>query len=376
MAAAARPQPRLPGRRLAGLALAGTLILAGCSSESGDGPTEPSAAPETSSITVADGTDIATGLDVPWEATFLPDGSALVTLRDEGRVVRVRPDTEPVDLGEIPGVVAGGEGGLLGAAVSPTFDDDRRVYLYLTAAQDNRVVRATLDGDRIEGVEPILTGIPKAGIHNGGRIAFGPDGMLYVATGDAGDTARSQDRDDLAGKILRITADGDPAPGNPFDTAIWSWGHRNVQGLAWSEDDTMWASEFGQGEWDELNRIEPGKNYGWPEVEGEGGEPDFTDPEVVWRTGDASPSGITVGSDGAVYIAALRGESVWRVPVTGRGADVATGTPERLWQGRYGRIRDISAAPNGDLWVLTSNTFRGTPRDGDDRILRLTPPGS
>ncbi len=372
MAAAADVGNRRVGRRLAGLILAGALGVSGCTSDASD-PVDPSAT-ETSSVEVAGGTDIATGLNVPWEAAFLPDGSALVTLRDEGRVLRVRRDADPVDLGKIPGVVAQGEGGLLGAAISPTFEQDQRVYFYLTAERVNRVVRATLDGDRIRDVEPILTGIPKAGIHNGGRIAFGPDDFLYVATGDAGDTARSQDRDDLAGKILRITADGQAAPGNPFDSPIWTWGHRNVQGLAWGEDGTMWASEFGQGDWDELNRIEPGNNYGWPEVEGEGGEPDFTDPEVVWRTGDASPSGIAVGSDGAVYIAALRGESVWRVPITGRGEDVTTGPPERIWEGRYGRIRDISAAPDGTLWVLTSNTFRGQPREGDDRILLLRPP--
>lgn len=376
MAAAAEPGPARRRRRLATLTLAGVVALAGCTSDEASPRTTEPASTETTSIEVADGTDIATGLDVPWEAAFLPDGSALVTLRDEGRVVRVRSGADPIDLGEIPGVVAQGEGGLLGAAVSPTFEQDQRVYFYLSAERDNRVVRARLDDDRISGVEPILTGIPKGNIHNGGRIAFGPDNELYVATGDAGDTSRSQDRDDLAGKILRITPDGEAAPGNPFDSPIWSWGHRNVQGLAWSEDGTMWASEFGQGDWDELNRIEPGDNYGWPQVEGEGGEPDFTDPEVVWATGDASPSGIAVGSDGAIYIAALRGESVWRVPVTGSGDDVRTGTPERIWQGRYGRIRDVSAAPDGTLWVVTSNTFRGTPRDGDDRIVVLRPPGS
>ncbi|PRY61304.1 glucose/arabinose dehydrogenase [Knoellia remsis] len=330
--------------------------------------TSPSASP--TAIPSGEPSDVVTGLDVPWAIAFLPDGSALVTLRDEAQVVRVTADGQRTTIGEVPGVDADGEGGLLGIAVSPDFATDATVHLYLTAADDNRVVRTTLRDNRFGDFTPVLTGIPKAGNHNGGRLKWGPDGFLYVTTGDAAEPSRSQDRGNLGGKILRVTADGKPAPGNPFaGSPVWSLGHRNVQGIAWGADGTMYASEFGQNTWDELNVIEPGKNYGWPEVEGiEGSSGDFVAPIAQWSTEDSSPSGIAVGPDGAVYMAALRGESLWKVPVNGsvRGED-----PERLFEGEFGRLRDVVVAPDRTLWALSSNTFRGDPRDGDDRILRV-----
>lgn len=243
--------------------------LVACSAEGGGSP-PPSSSSATATTTELDVTEVVGDLDVPWDLAFLPDGDALVTLRDRGQVVRIR-DGEVSSLGTVPGVVADGEGGLLGLVVSPTFAQDRTVFVYATTAEDNRVLRMTLGDNGISDPEPILTGIPKAGNHNGGRIAFGPDGQLYVATGDAGDSSAAQDSDSLGGKILRITPDGEPAPDNPEpDSPVWSSGHRNVQGLAWGEDGVMWASEFGQNTWDELNRIEPGGNYGWPQVEGVG----------------------------------------------------------------------------------------------------------
>lgn len=311
---------------------------------------------------------IARDLDVPWGLAFLPDGSALVTLRDEGRLVQVRTGQAPTVLGTVPGVRPDGEGGLLGVAVSPDFATDHSIFVYFTAESDNRVVRLTF-GDGV-ATEPtvVLRGIPKAGNHNGGRITFGPDGFLYVTTGDAGDSDRSQDKDALAGKILRITKEGRPAPGNPFgDTPVWSYGHRNVQGIAWAPDGRMFASEFGQNQWDELNLIRPGRNYGWPVVEGRAGRAGFTDPLAQWATSDASPSGIAVAG-GAVWMTALRGESLWRVPLTTNGI----GTPDRLLQGKYGRLRDAVAAPDGRLWVLTSNTFRGSPGADDDRVIAFS----
>jgi glucose/arabinose dehydrogenase len=311
---------------------------------------------------------LATGLDVPWSVAFLPDGSALMTTRDWGELFQVREGARPVSLGKVPGVDPGGEGGLLGVAVSPGFAQDHAVFLYLTSGSDNRVVRMTLERGTVEDAVPILTGIPKAGNHNGGRIAFGPDGYLYVATGDAGRRSASQDRSSLAGKILRVTAGGDPAPGNPFGASpVWSLGHRNVQGLAWAPDGTMFASEFGQNTWDELNLITPGANYGWPEVEGEAGRSGFTDPLRQWRTSEASPSGIAVTADGTVYMAALRGESLWRIPVRNGVAGQAT----RLLRGEYGRLRDVVVGPDGRLWVLTNNTSRGTPSADDDRLLAV-----
>ncbi len=315
---------------------------------------------------------IATGLPLPWGLAFLPDGTALVTLRDQAEVLHLAEGAAPVSVGKVPEVVPGGEGGLLGIAVSPAFATDRTVFVYLTSADDNRVMRMTFDGITLSPGPVIVKGIAKAGNHDGGRLAFGPDGYLYISTGDAGQRDPAQDRESLSGKILRVKADGSPAPGNPFPgSPVWSLGHRNVQGLAWSKTGTMYASEFGQNTWDELNRIEPGRNYGWPVVEGMGRRSGFVDPIRQWATADASPSGITVGADGAIYMAALRGESLWRISLQGKGK---AGVPERLLQGKYGRLRTVVAAPDGRLWLVTSNTFRGSARRGDDRILALRLP--
>jgi glucose/arabinose dehydrogenase len=254
-----------------------------------------------------------------------------------------------------------GEGGLLGIAVSPTYATDRLVYIYFTAAQDNRVARMRLG----ETPVPILTGIPKAGNHDGGRIAFGPDGMLYVGTGDAGVRGASQDRASLAGKILRLTPDGQAAPGNPFGSPVYSYGHRNVQGLAWDSAGTLYASEFGQNTYDELNRITAGGNYGWPDAEGISDNNQFINPIATWSTEDASPSGIAVGADGKIYMACLRGQRIYQISTDGTGASA-------LLRGEYGRLRHVALAPDGSLWALTSNKDgRGNPRDGDDRIVRI-----
>jgi glucose/arabinose dehydrogenase len=309
---------------------------------------------------------------VPWGLAFLPDGTALVTLRDQGEVLHLVRGYPPVSVGHVPGVEPGGEGGLLGIAVSPTFASDRAVFVYLTSRDDNRVIRMTFDGFVLRPGPVIVMGIPKGSLHNGGRLAFGPDGYLYVSTGEAGRGYLAQDTASLGGKILRVTMDGAPAPGNPFPgSRIWSFGHRNVQGMAWDKAGIMYASEFGQDTWDELNRIEPGRNYGWPLVEGIAHRAGLVDPLIQWPTDDASPSGIAVGADGAVYMAALRGESLWRIPLDGKGG---TGKPQRLLDGTYGRLRTVVSAPDGRLWLVTSNTFRGTPRPGDDRIVALRLP--
>lgn len=318
---------------------------------------------------------MATGLQVPWGLAFLPDGTALVTLRDQGEVLHVMPRSQgptPVSVGHVPGVEPGGEGGLLGIAVSPTFTSDRAVFVYLTSRDDNRVIRMTFDGSTLRPGPVIVKGITKAGIHNGGRLTFGPDGYLYISTGDAGKRDPAQDKTSLSGKILRVTTDGAPAPGNPFpESRVWSLGHRNVEGMAWDKAGIMYASELGHDAWDELNRIEAGRNYGWPIVEGIAHRAGFVDPLIQWPTDDASPSGIAVGTDGAIYMAALRGESLWRIPLDGKGR---AGKPQRLLQGKYGRLRTVVTAPDGRLWLVTSNTFRGTPRPGDDRILALRRP--
>lgn len=317
---------------------------------------------------------VAQGLEAPWGLAFLPDGDALVSERDSGRLLRVTPTGEVSEVQTLP---ADGqdEGGLLGIAVSPTFAADGLVFAHYTTAEDNRVVRFTLGGEP----EPILTGLPSASIHNGGRLAFGPDGFLYVGTGDAGEPGAAQDPDSLGGKILRITTAGDPAPGNPSGTAVYSLGHRNVQGLAFAADGSLLAGEFGQNTFDELNRVEPGANHGWPEVEGDsGGAAGFTDPIVTWTPEEASPSGVAVLVGGAipawegdVFLAALRGERLWRVDLDDTGAVVGR---EALLAGEYGRLRTVAQAPDGSLWVMTSNRDgRGDPADADDRILRIGP---
>ena len=339
------------------------------SSTSAPSPTTTTSAPATSAPATE---TIATGLPLPWGLAFLPDGTALVTLRDKGEVLHITEGAAPASVGRIPGVVPTGEGGLLGIAVSPAFASDRTVFAYFTAANDNRVIRMTFDGTAFSPGRVIVQGIAKAGNHDGGRLAFGPDGYLYISTGDAGLRDPAQDKRSLNGKILRVTADGAPAPGNPFPgSRVWSLGHRNVQGMAWDKAGTMYASEFGQNTWDELNRIEPGRNYGWPVVEGIAHRSGFVDPIHQWPTADASPSGIAVGADGAVYMAALRGESLWRIPLNANGK---AGTPERLLQGTYGRLRTVVSAPDGRLWLASSNTFRGTLKPGDDRILALRLP--
>ena len=209
-------------------------------------------------------------------------------------------------------------------------------------------------------IEPIvvLDGLAKAGNHDGGALAFGPDGMLYAGVGDAGVPDRAQDPDSLNGKILRMTPDGDVPDDNPTPASlVWTMGHRNVQGLTWDEGGRMYASEFGQDTFDEVNLIEPGNNYGWPVVEGEGDDPTYTNPLVTWSTDEASPSGIAAIGDG-VYVGALRGQRLWRVPLDG-------GDPEALLDQQYGRLRNVQRAPDGSLWITTSNRDgRGIPTTG------------
>ena len=227
----------------------------------------------------------------------------------------------------------------------------------------------TYDGSSLGAPTPILTGIPNGEIHDGGRLAFGPDGYLYVSTGETGDGDLAQDDDSLGGKILRITMTGEPAPGNPDESSpIWTKGHRNVQGLAFDDADRLWASEFGSDVWDELNRIEPGNNYGWPAAEGDANLEGFVDPLVQWSPDQASPSSVAF-ADGSLWVASLRGERLWQVPVR---SDGTLGQPEPHFVGAYGRLRTVVAAPDGRLWLSTSNRDgRGTPGPEDDRILEV-----
>lgn len=312
---------------------------------------------------------VATGLQIPWGMAFLPDGSALVAERNTARIMQLRPGQAPVHVATVPGVVPAGEAGLLGLAVSPTYAQDGFVYAYFTANADNRIVRFRLATPGTQ--ETVRSGIPKASIHDGGRIAFGPDGMLYAGTGDANNSSNSQNLNSLAGKILRMRPDGTVPPDNPFaNSLVYSLGHRNVQGLAWDAAGRMYATEFGQNTFDEVNHIVAGGNYGWPTCEGTCNDPRFRNPIVVWTTAEASPSGAAVAGNW-LFAAALRGQRLWLVPLNGSGG---AGTPISELQGAYGRLRTVAVGPDGYLWIATSNRDgRGNPVPADDRVVRFPP---
>ncbi|MFF9201384.1 PQQ-dependent sugar dehydrogenase [Streptomyces sp. NPDC014986] len=376
------------------LAAAALLLTAGCSSDDGgppggDGSASPTGTAATSSSPPPEGTaeksppakgsvkvvrTVTTGLSSPWGLAPMADGDLLVSSRDEATITRVDGKTgEKTELGEVPGVSPSGEGGLLGIALSPGYASDRMIYAYFTSVSDNRIVRMIHDegkpaGEQLGAPDTVFRGIPKGEIHNGGRIAFGPDKMLYAGTGESGDTGLSRDKESLGGKILRLTPEGEPAPGNPFPgSAVYSYGHRNVQGLAWDGKQRLFASEFGQNTWDELNAIKPGDDYGWPEAEGESDDGGFHDPIGQWSTDEASPSGIA-HAEGSVWMAGLRGQRLWRIPLKGTEASAE---PQAFLEGEYGRLRTV-AADGSKLWLVTSNTDgRGNPEEGDDRILEL-----
>jgi glucose/arabinose dehydrogenase len=375
-----RPRLALPA-----LVLSLSLVLAACSDDPDEGSASappasssstgsPSSSAETSpsgpAVTRATVTGVvARDLEAPWGMAFLPDGSALVTERDSDRIVRVTADGDVSAVGRVRGVDGDAEGGLLGIALSPTYDEDQTIFVYYTAGDENVIARITYDGSKLSDQKVVFDGIPAAAVHDGGRIAFGPDGFLYVGTGEAGRRDPAQDRDDLGGKILRITAVGKPAPGNPFDgSPVYSLGHRNVQGLAWDSRGQLWAAEFGQNTWDELNRIKAGANYGWPVVEGRSDDDEFVNPVRQWSTDKASPSGIAIAGD-SVFMAGLRGQRLWQIPIP----NGKPSKPRALLSGKYGRLRAVTQAPDGSLWVLTNNTDgRGSPRSGDDKVVRLT----
>ncbi|MFJ8733582.1 PQQ-dependent sugar dehydrogenase [Streptomyces bauhiniae] len=369
------------------LAATTLLLAAGCSSGGGDGRGSPSegtvtvtaqspsetAPPAEGSVKVL--RTVAEGLKSPWGLAPLPDGNLLVSSRDDATLTRIDAKTgKKTVAGRVSGVEPAGEGGLLGIALSPGFASDHMVYAYFTSASDNRVVRVRYDekrapGDQLGAPDTVFKGIPKGHIHNGGRIAFGPDGMLYVGTGESGESGLAPDKKSLGGKILRITPEGEPAPGNPLGRSpVYSYGHRNVQGLAWDRQQRLFASEFGQDTWDELNAIKPGGDYGWPGTEGKGTDARFQNPLAQWHTDDASPSGIAY-VDGVIWMAGLRGERLWRVPLRSTSAPAP---PQAFLDGEYGRLRTVAPAGQDRLWLLTSNTDgRGDPKKGDDRLLEL-----
>ncbi|TCR17779.1 PQQ-dependent sugar dehydrogenase [Streptomyces sp. BK205] len=316
---------------------------------------------------------LSSGWTIPWGVFWLPDGkSALVTERDDFRVWKVTKDGSKTQVGTVPNAVTtNGEGGLLGVAVDPKWETNHRVYFMHTASEGNRVVRMTYDGTTLSGYTVLLQGIKKNRYHNGGRLAFGPDGYLYVSTGEAQTPDLAQDKSSLNGKILRMTTDGSPAPGNPFGTYVYSLGHRNPQGLAFDRNGRLWEAEFGNSSKDELNLIKPGANYGWPVCEGTCSTAGMTNPKATWNVSEASPSGIAIVRN-VVYMASLRGERLWRIPINGDNESV--GTPTAYYVGTYGRLRTVTKVPGADqLWLSTTNCDNnGGAADGSDKILRVT----
>ncbi|MQA25912.1 MAG: PQQ-dependent sugar dehydrogenase [Micromonosporaceae bacterium] len=365
----------MPGAALAAawLTIAGVLLSA-CSfgppkeEEAGTPPKFPTpsskAAEEDDGATLA-AEPIVEGLQIPWGLDFLPDGAALVTERETRNIYRITTEFKKKKIQTIDEAYADGEGGLMGLAVSPQYDEDKTIFIYYTTREDNRIAKLKLG----EEPKPIVTGIPVSGVHNGGRLAFGPDGYLYATTGDASDSGIAQDKKKLGGKILRMTKDGKPAKGNPFGNLVYSYGHRNSQGIAWDEKDQLYAVEFGQNTWDEVNLVEPGKNYGWPKVEGKGGSSRYVDPFMVWKPEDASCSGAAILGD-VLVTACLRGKRTYAMQLNGKGGLI--GAPQQALVDEYGRLRTVVVAPDKTLWVTTSNLDgRGDPNPGDDKIIRI-----
>jgi quinoprotein glucose dehydrogenase len=372
-------------------ALAAALLLAAAPAQAQDIARGPAPQAGGDTFVAAPGdlvvSDWITGLEAPWSLVFLPDGRALVSERP-GRIRLIedgRLAPEPVVLVE---VARGGEAGLMGLALDPEFP--REPYLYVMSTQEsgggrvNRVARFRLEGRRAAFERVVVDGIPGATNHNGGRIAFGPDGLLYIGTGETFRRELAQMPDNLGGKILRVTRDGAPAPGNPrADSPIYTLGHRNVQGLAWHpETRELFAAEHGpSGEdglraYDEINVIRAGANYGWPLVVGAPHRPGLVDPLIAWADRTTPPSGMSFWR-GALYVATLRSQALVRVRLAHDGGGWRAAVIERLFhdgdRSRYGRLRDAVVGPDGALYVLTNNRDgRGTPREGDDRILRIS----
>ena len=310
---------------------------------------------------------VTTDLKVPWDIEFLPDGDMLVTERP-GQLLRIGENNTAY---EIEGVESVGEGGLLGIEKHPEFEENRFIYIYQTTETGegltNRVMRYRLKDDELSSPETIIDGIPGAIYHDGGALAFGPDGYLFITAGDATEKQESQETESLNGKILRLNPNGSIPDSNPFDNPIYSYGHRNPQGLTWDSQGRMWATEHGSTATDEINMIEKGTNYGWPIIRGNEKQGDMRAP--VRHSGDNTwaPAGVHYVNN-SLYFTGLRGEGLYK-------SDIQDGELSQVGKyldGKYGRLRAIAEGPEGDLYISTSNRDgRGQPAQEDDRILRI-----
>jgi glucose/arabinose dehydrogenase len=318
---------------------------------------------------------VTTESDLPWGLVQLSDGNVLYGRRDLFDVVAMNPDgSGKHSIGTVPGVQGtNGEGGVLGLAVGPDFTTDRWLYIYHTSATDNRIVRMRYDGTlRTDTLQVLVTGIPRNKYHNGGRLRFGPDGMLYAAAGDGQDPDQAQDLASLGGKVLRLRPDGGVPADNPFaGSYVWSYGHRNPQGLAFDSQGRLWEQEFGNNVMDETNIVVKGGNYGWPACEGTTGDcagPGLLAPVRTYPVAAASCSGIAIVRD-VLYIACLRGARVYRAVISGSTlTDV-----QQYFVGTYGRLRTIEPSIDGNLWLTTSSggDKDSIPDNSNERIFKV-----
>ena len=375
-----------PVRRIGGLGL--TLTLASSAVVGLAAPAEAVAQ------VALDVETVASGLDTPWDLAWGPDGQIWFTERP-GRVSRLDPQTRRVTvIGQIEGVYERGEAGLMGIAFHPAFEREPYVYLAHSYAAGNgvgnRLVRMRYEGGQLTRREVLIDGIPGAGNHDGSRLAVGPDGYLYMTMGDAGRRPLAQDLSSLAGKILRLTLDGDPAPGNPFGSRVYSYGHRNTQGMVFHpETGALYISEHGPRDNDEVSRVEMGEDHGWPTVHGfcdgdSDGEREYcrtnrvVEALEVWTPTVGISGADYYGADliprwkGSLLVTSLRGETFFRLQLSADGRSVVR--TEGLYRGEFGRLRDVLVGPDGAVYIATSNhDGRGDPAPDDDRILRLKP---
>lgn len=307
---------------------------------------------------------LAENLEVPWALAFLPDDRLIFTQR--GGNVSILEDQNVKTVGTI-NVTQNSESGLLGIAVDPNFTQNNYIYLYYTFGDHNRISRFKLENDQLSNETILVDNIPAAQIHDGGRLKFGPDGKLYATTGDSGDSALAQNLSSMAGKILRLNSDGTVPEDNPYGTYVYSYGHRNPQGITWDEQGIMYASEHGQTRNDEINIITKGGNYGWPLYEGNDTAPGFIKPLRAYTEFTLAPSGIAY-YENALYVAGLRGSQLRKLNLS---ADGKTILGEEAILTDLGRVRDV-VEHEGYLYISTCNRDgRGTPQSGDDKIIRI-----
>jgi len=321
---------------------------------------------------------IAKNLETPWSIVFLPDKSILVTERPgRVRLIDSNGNLQPEPVVILYGVKEIGEGGLLGITLHPNFSTNNYIYLYYTYQENsdntlNRVIRMTYQNQKLSEELIIVDKIPGSSNHNGGRIKFGPDGYLYITTGDAENPSQAQDINTLGGKILRVTDEGKSVSGNPFNNLVYSYGHRNPQGLAWDDNGKLWSTEHGRSGvlsgLDELNLIEKGKNYGWPIIQGDEIKIGIETPKLHSRSTIWAPAGAAFVKD-SLFFGGLRGQTLYEAIINEDKI-----TLKEYFKGQFGRIRDVVLGPDNLLYITTSNRDgRGSPSALDDRILRIVP---